>query len=238
MHMKLEKKVFVAFIVLVFALPSVFADAYGLSPLEQLPSPLLVLLCAAIPTTLLILYAVFKKKLREQTKLFLFWSIVVLVSLSTLYLVAHTFYYNIFSETNGPVHWHADFEIWICGEQQTLPSSQFPSNKVGTPLLHHHNDYRMHIEGTVFSWGDVTVGSFFDAIDGTLGQTYIGIPQEDGSMKYWQNGDYCGKKQGMLHLYVQKGDAETWEEIEEIPSYIISPYADVPPGDRLKLMFE
>ena len=195
-------------------------------------------MCAAIPTTLLILYAVFKKKLREQTKLFLFWSIVVLVSLSTLYLVAHTFYYNIFSETNGPVHWHADFEIWICGEQQTLPSSPFPSNKVGTPLLHHHNDYRMHIEGTVFSWGDVTVGSFFDAIGGTLGQTYIGIPQEDGSLKYWQNDDYCGKKQGMLHLYVQKGDSEAWEEVEDIPSYIISPYADVPPGDRLKIMFE
>ena len=236
--MILQKNLFIGLMLFVFALPAVFAHGHEPSLLEQLPSPLLVLFYTAIPTALLIMYAVFKKKLREQTKLFLFWSIVVLVSVSTLYIVAHTFYYNIFSETNGPVHWHADFELWICGEQQTLPSSPFPSNKVGTPLLHHHNDYRMHIEGTVFSWGDVTVGSFFDAIGGTLGQTYIGIPQEDGSLKYWQNGDYCNGKQGMLHLYVQKGDAETWEEIEEIPSYIISPYADVPPGDRLKIMFE
>lgn len=224
------------FCTFVFLLPSVFADEPSL--LEQLPSPLLVLLYTALPAALLLLYAIFKKKLREQTKLFLFWSIVVLVSVGTLYLVVHTFYYNILSETNGPVHWHADFELWICGEKQTLPTSQFPSNKIGTPLLHHHNDYRMHIEGTVFSWEEVTLRAFFDAIGGTLGQTYIGIPQEDGSLKYLQNDDYCGKKQGKLHLYVQKGDVENWMEIEEIPTYIISPYADVPPGDRLKLVFE
>ncbi|MBI5001761.1 hypothetical protein HZC31_00080 [Candidatus Woesearchaeota archaeon] len=236
--MTLQKNLFTGLMLFVFGLPLVFAHGHEPTLLEQLPSPLLVLFYTALLTVFLLLYAVFKKKMREKTKQVVFWSIVVLVSVSTLYIVAHTFYYNIFSETNGPVHWHADFEIWICGEQQILPSSQFPSNKVGTPLLHHHNDYRMHIEGTVFSWNDVTLSAFFNAIGGTLGQTYIGIPQEDGSLKYWQNDDYCGKKQGTLHLYVQKGDAETWEEIEEIPSYIISPYADVPPGDRLKIMFE
>ncbi len=234
----MPRKLFVLFLVFTLLIPFVFAHGHEPSLLEQLPTPLFVLLYTALPATLLLLYAVSQKKLREQTKLFLFWSIVVLVSVSTLYLVTHTFYYNILSETNGPVHWHADFEIWICGEQQTLPTSQFPANKMGTPLLHHHNDYRMHIEGTVFSFNDVTLAAFLDAIGGTLGQTYIGIPQEDGSLEYWQNGDYCGREQGMLRLYVQRGYSDEWEEAEDIPSYLISPYADVPPGDRLKLMFE
>ncbi|MEK6867760.1 MAG: hypothetical protein AABX98_02965, partial [Nanoarchaeota archaeon] len=187
---------------------------------------------------LLVAYAVLKKKQSKQEKYILFWSMVLILSIATLYLAAYTLTVTLLSVTNGPVHWHADFEVWICGEKQFIPESTGLSGKIGSSLLHHHNDYRIHIEGAVMDYEDIMLAQFFQDIGGSLGQNYIGISQEDGSVAYWQNGDYCPDgKEGMLRLYVQRGFSEEWQEVAEIPSYIIGPYADVPPGDRLKLVF-
>lgn len=217
-----------------------FAAAHG----QQLPppfssyNPFTVLIFVSILFFALVAYAVLKKKQSNQEKQLLFWSMVILLGSATLYLVAYTLTITLLSVTNGPVHWHADFEIWICGEKQTLPTSEGLSGKIGSNVLHHHDDYRIHIEGAVMDYEDIMLAAFIQEIGGSLGQNYIGIPQEDGSVAYWQNGDYClDGKEGTLGLYVQRGFSEEWENVEDIPSYIISPYADVPPGDRLKLVF-
>lgn len=178
-------------------------------------------------------------KLSNKHKTIFFWTIVFVVVTMTLYLFITTFFTNIHSATKGPVHWHADFEILICGEKQELPEAEFLENKIGTQALHHHNDYRIHVEGTVKELEDVSLDAFFHAIGGDIGETYISLLQEDGTVEHWQNGDYCpnGKK-GIVNAFVQQGDSTEWKEIEDIPSYIISPEVDVPPGDRIKIVFE
>jgi hypothetical protein len=223
---------------IVCTIPFVFGHSQQLPPLFSDYGPFTILTYVSILFFLLVAYAVLKKKQSKHEKHILFWSIVVILGSATLYLAAYTLTTTLLSVTNGPVHWHADFEIWICGEKQLLPESKGLSGKIGSSLLHHHNDYRIHIEGAVMDYEDIMLAQFFQDIGGSLAQNYIGIPQEDGSVAYWQNGDSCpsGEK-GTLRLYVQRGFSEEWEEAGEIPSYIISPYADVPPGDRLKLVF-
>ncbi len=234
-----EKQFFVAFLVFMLTIPFVFAHEQRLPPPFSTYDPFTTIIFVSAVFFLLVAYAVFKKKQSKHEKHILFWSMVVLLSTATLYLVGYTITVTLLSVTNGPVHWHADFEVWICGEKQILPTSEWLSGKIGSSVLHHHNDYRIHVEGAVMDYEDIMLTQFFQDIGGSLGQSYLSIPQEDGSVAYWQNGDYCpNKKQGTLHLYAQRGWSDTWEEVLDIPSYIISHYTDVPPGDRLTLAFE
>lgn len=236
--MNISRALFLGIISMPSILPSVAAHAQQLpAPFSQY-NPFTILILVSVVFFLLVAYALVKKKHSKHEKHILFWSMVVLLGCATLYLAAYTLTVTLLSVTNGPVHWHADFELLICGKEQLLPESEGLSGKIGSSVLHHHNDYRIHIEGAVMDYEDIMLAQFFQDIGGSLGQNHLGIPQEDGSVAYWQNGDYCpdGKK-ASLHLYVQRGFREEWEEVEEIPSYIISPYPDVPPGDRLKLVF-
>src|SRR3989338_5040844 len=235
--MNYKRHVLLSFCFMFVLMPATLPHTQLPSPFS-LYSPFLILGISSVLFALLVLYALFKKKQSKQEKYILFGSMVVVLGIATLYLVAYTLTITLLSVTNGPVHWHADFEIWVCGEKQFIPESKGLSGKIGSNTLHHHNDYRIHIEGTVMDYEDIMLAQFFQDIGGSLGQNYVRIPQENGSVAYWQNGNYCPDgKEEMLHLYVQRGFTAEWEEVEEIPSYIISPYADVPPGDRLKLVF-
>mgnify|MGYP001569409592 FL=1 len=68
----------------------------------------------AIVLIILILYAIFAKPRKEKTKKILFWSIATVSMASILFLAGSTVYLNMVSPNGGPVHWHADFEIWNC----------------------------------------------------------------------------------------------------------------------------
>ncbi len=237
--MNVLRALFLGIISMGSALPFVFAHGQQLPPPFSDYGPFTILTYVSVLFFLLLAYAVLKKKQSKHEKHILFWSMVVILGSATLYLVAYTLTITLLSVTNGPVHWHADFEVVICGEKQLLPESKGLSGKMGSSLLHHHNDYRIHIEGAVMDYEDIMLAQFFQDIGGSLGQNYVGIPQEDGTVVYWQNGDYCSNgTQGTLHLYVQRDFSEEFEDVEDIPEYIISPYSDVPPGDRLNLVFE
>src|SRR3989344_115684 len=95
-------------------------------------------------------------QMTHQYKKFFFLSITIPVAMVTLYLAGHTLYENAISVTGGPVHWHADYQVWHCGERIDLVDPNFPSNKIGTPLLHEHDDDRVHMEGTVVNWDEAT----------------------------------------------------------------------------------
>ncbi|MBI5072478.1 hypothetical protein HZA99_01535 [Candidatus Woesearchaeota archaeon] len=203
---------------------------------QVIPSPLFILGVGTIFCVVFIALVLLKKNWKNQEKKILFWALAIGVSAVTVYLLSYTLLVNSTSETNGPVHWHADFEIWVCGEKQTLPESEGISGRVGTPLVHYHDDYRIHIEGAVMNKEDMNLGSFFAAIGGALADSYIGIPQEDGSIKYWRNGDQCQDGHaGTLTLYVTKGQSVT--TVQNIAAYVISPETNVPPGDKLKFVF-
>ena len=53
----------------------------------------------------------FRRHLRAIHKKIFFYAIGFITIAVTLYLLGITIYWNVVSESNGPVHWHADIEI-------------------------------------------------------------------------------------------------------------------------------
>src|SRR3989338_7280715 len=101
----------------------------------------------------LLLFSLVKREKSEAVKLFIFWGMVIPVIFTTVFLAAATVIKNQTSVTKGPVHWHADYQIFICGVDQTPPTGKSTevqpgavdllnprgiSNRIGTPDLHEH----------------------------------------------------------------------------------------------------
>jgi hypothetical protein len=205
---------------------------------------------AAIYGTLVILVIMIlsvklKKNISRRMKKVIFVVISLIVLGITLYLAGGTIYLNLISESGGPVHWHADFEVYVCGEKQTLPTAyewctvttDSPlcgfTNKVGTEVFHHHDDLRIHIEGVVVELDNINVGSFFEIAGGEFTETMLTLPQSDGSMKTWMNGDLCADGSAGKLKFLVNGEPN-----EDFDRYIIKPFSTVPPGDVLEIRFE
>ena len=106
----------------------------------------------------------YEKKWKNHKQL-LFLGIMIPTIIATLVLVGSTLYVNVISETKGPVHWHADFEIWVCGEKVDILDPKGLSNRIGTSVFHEHNDNRVHVEGVVVDKKDVSLDEFFHQPD-------------------------------------------------------------------------
>lgn len=175
-------------------------------------------------------------------KKLIFALMVLVITIPTLYFIASTIYVNIISVTKGPVHWHADFEIYACGEE--LPPPEPPhrlSNKTGTPVLHQHEDKRLHVEGVVVDLSDVSLRSFFAVQGGELSNRSIKVPTGTGFATY-TNGDSCGDGvPGVwsVFLYKVNTDTETISKtkLTDFADHVLSPYIEVPPGDCLIFNF-
>ncbi len=162
----------------------------------------------------------------------LFLMIAIPVILSTLFLAGNTLYKNFHSVTRGPVHWHADYQVWACGKQLDLVNPKGLSNKIGSNLMHEHNDDRMHIEGVLDKREDVNLGNYFMNIGGMLKNDAISYPTVKGAVHY-KNGDTCPDGSiGTLKVYVNG------KRITEPVSYVISPQENVPPGDCIIYLFD
>ena len=197
------RKLFILFTLLLsFSL----VEAHGAEETEPLSllDPVLFLIATGVFLAVLVLLSlVFQSRLGKKAKKVIFILIVIPVLISTGYLAGHTVYLNLVSETGGPVHWHADFEIWACGEKIHLPGPENVfDNKVGTAVFHHHDDDRIHVEGILLDKQDADLSQFFKTIGGSLTTESIGIPQHDKTVKVWRNGDLCGDQPGKLKVYV------------------------------------
>ena len=85
--------------------------------------------------------------------------------------------------TSGPVHWHANFEVFLCGERQDFTTGyDFEKNRLGSHILHSHNDNVIHIEGQIPKREDIAIGNFFDL---------IGVPFSSTQIMDKTNGDLC-----------------------------------------------
>ncbi|MCM2325682.1 MAG: hypothetical protein NDI94_04410, partial [Candidatus Woesearchaeota archaeon] len=120
-----------------------------------------------------------------------YFLVAAITILITSYLVIATINLNLVSETKGPVHWHADFEIYNCGEKLDLIDPKGLSNKIGTPVFHEHNDDRMHVEGVVVEEEHVSLSEFIETIGGELTADSMKIETNDGVV-VMNNGDICG----------------------------------------------
>ncbi len=174
---------------------------------------------------------IFKDKIKDNNKKYIFWIMVLPVVLSALYLSGYTIYENITSETNGPVHWHADYQVLTCGNKLDLVNPTFPKNKIGSPLLHEHNDDRIHIEGTVNNLEDISLGKYFEVIGGKLEEGHLIYNTVQG-IKEYKDGDECNGTPSSLKVYVNG------ERIEDYADYLYYPDPLVPPGDCIIISFD
>jgi hypothetical protein len=186
------------------------------------------ILLTVISFFLLIIYT----KASESHKKLIFWTIALIVLLPTFYLAGHTVYKNVNSVTKGPVHWHADYQVWLCGEKVDLidPKGML-NNKVGSNALHEHNDDRVHVEGVVKQLSDINLGSYFRIIGGELTSTSIKYFTNNGLLTY-NNGDQCANGESKLKVYVNG------KKIEKPAEYVPAPQINVPPGDCIILVFD
>ena len=137
-----------------------------------------VVMYSAVALVLLVLVSAFAKDRFPKLKLPLF-ALISLVMLGTTFtLIGSTVYLNVNSESGGPIHWHADIEIWACGNEMEIrnPTGSL-SNKIGTSVLHEHDDKRIHLEGVaVDKEKDASLGKFFYVIGGALTEDALVLP--------------------------------------------------------------
>lgn len=157
---------------------------FGTEDLETFISnlSLTVTVVGAVLIVVLLLLAIIldkqKGKKPKKLKLPLFVAICVVVLGTTFTIGGGTVYLNVNSATGGPVHWHADFEIWACGNELELRDPHdFLSNKVGTATYHEHDDKRIHVEGVPISLPyDFSLGKFMEVVGGSISSSALTVP--------------------------------------------------------------
>ena len=192
-----------------------------------------VLLGSGIILVVLLIVSLLKKEQSEGLKTFLFWSMVFPVAFATIFLAMETVIENQQSVTKGPVHWHADFLIYRCGQQVSLKDPRGLSNKIGTAVLHEHGDERIHVEGTVEKYSDVSLGEFFEVVGGHFEDGHLQIPSNEGMIEM-TNGQSCPDGQIanlQVFLYKTENGIVTQSRLDDPASYIMSPESTIPPGD-------
>lgn len=165
-----------------------------LADLEKKVSTLsirVILLSTALLISLLIISSLFANKKHKHLKTPLFIMIVLTIMVGSLTLLGSTIYLNTKSSSKGPVHWHADIEFWVCDTQLEIRNpSGFLSNKIGTSTLHEHNDQRIHLEGVVVDGAvDASLGKFMRVIGGSISNSGLVLPIEDGIIEDFIDGD-------------------------------------------------
>lgn len=194
-----------------------------------------ILMVACVVLAILVIVSLKTKHPSQHLKQFLFISIIIAVAVPTLYMSIATIYLNNVSISKGPVHWHADIDIYNCGKEVNLQDPQgVLSNKIGTATLHEHNDKRIHLEGVVVHEDDASLGKFFRVIGGEITPSSITVPTDGGKLPL-VSGSMCPDGQeAQMQVFVYQTDAElyyTQKKLEDPASYLISPESVVPPGD-------
>ncbi len=195
--------------------------------------PILVLIAAGIVFGVGIFLAVVldHKKMKNYLRNILFVLIAVSVVVASAYLAGSTIYLNYASESKGPVHWHADYEVLACGEKIELVKPTGVTNRVGDPTVHEHGDNRIHVEGVLLKLEQASLHNYFESIGGEFDGKTLGMPTEHGYME-WSNGEMCGGRPAYWAVYVN--DVQL---VENPDGYVIAPHGTVPPGDKIRFVF-
>jgi len=189
-----------------------------------------------VSSILLVILSIVSIKLKNAhsgIKKLLFICFVLITVGTTLFLAFSTIYLNVVSISGGPVHHHADYEIWRCGEEFELADPEGLSNKIGSSTVHEHNDKRMHIEGVIVEEKDASLGNFFRLVGGSLENNRLVIPSHHGDVVL-ENGYDCldtDNTELQVFLYKVEGDAFVQTKLDNPRDYIISASQNVPPGD-------
>ena len=198
-----------------------------------------VVIIASIIILAFIVLTVLLKHFGEGLKKFLFAGVVIPTIAATLYMVGSTLYLNFTSSSGGPVHWHADLEIWDCGNKLDFVDPQGISNKVGTSTFHEHNDGRIHIEGVVKEKDEASLGKFFKFVGGSLSTDGFEVPTNNGQITRHNNDTCQNGDMGTLQVFVYqtRNDVFNQQKLNDPASYVLTPEGNVPPGDCIIVEF-
>ena len=195
---------------------------------------------ATVSGIFLLLSLLYQKHRTERGKWILFLGVSVPIAVGSLFLIASTIYENTTSFVGGPVHWHADFQIYNCGEFVNLRDPEGLVNRIGTPLSHEHNDDRIHVEGTIRDESEAGLPAFFSVIGGELKGDRIAIPTNDGLLLL-TNGERCPDGQAAeLQIFVYRMSPDgtvTQEKLTDFFAYRMTHSSRVPPGDCIVIEF-
>ena len=200
----------------------------------------IIVLIASIAIAGLTAVSLMWKRPKEKVKKVLFLSIAGITLLATLFLAISTIYLNAVSSSGGPVHWHADIEIWNCGEELTLRDPEGLSNKIGTSTLHEHNDKRIHLEGVVVKPPDASLGKFFYVIGGHLSSQELRVPTNTGIVAK-KTGDTCPNgDSGEVQVFAYRtvNGKYSQQKLADPADFIIAPSSSVPGGDCIIVEFD
>ena len=232
----MKKRIFFLLLIIALSVPFAYSheaeEDYGLDhselyPVSQSEATVFGLIAFGILIAIILL---FHKKMNEMAKKIVYYLVAAVAVLVTAYLVVTTLHLNSISLTKGPVHWHADFEIWACDKEILIKEPEGLSNKQGVDLMHAHNDQRIHVEGVILDKKQASLGAFFYAIGGSLSNDGFIVPTDTELVSY-HDGDHCNEKAGKLYVFVNG------QLISDSARYEISQYEKVPPGDRIKFVF-
>jgi hypothetical protein len=168
-----------------------------------------IMLASLLLVVLLVISSiVMKNKKHEYLKTPLFIAIAATIVLPSLLLMGSTVYVNTISESGGPVHWHTDFEFWVCGEEIELRNpTGFLSNKIGTSTYHEHDDKRIHLEGVVIEKEyDASFEKFMDVTDGDITTTSLKIATEDTIFENDLDGDKSSGNEEIVRTYLTRNE--------------------------------
>ena len=201
-----------------------------------------VFIFSAVPFLIL---AFSKKKISRQH--IYFWIIIYFVGAITLVIIFDTINLAMNSETKGPVHWHADFQVWKCGEKLDIKDPEGLANRIGTTSFHEHNDGRIHVEGIIKNIKDIDLHNFFNFLGGGLSETSFSVPTNQGLIDA-RDGEMCNGEtevgEVQIFAYIasnanaRQKSGFLVEQLKVNEKYIISPYQDVPPGDCIIVEFD
>lgn len=197
---------------------------------------------ATIVIVILVVAGAFVRNRWPKLKLPIFIGLSFTVIATTLLLAGLTIYLNVNSSSKGPVHWHADFEIWACDQKLNLRDPNgFLSNKIGTTSLHEHNDERIHLEGVVVEPHDASLGKFMRVVGGEISDSTLLVPLNEEKSAYFEDGQTCPDGTiGDVQVFVYSaGENKTYSQrkLERPEDFIIAPHPQVPPGDCIIIEF-
>ena len=246
----LPKSLFIASIFFFHVVAIVFANGEDIHDevIEVVPTleetirsnSIKVIIVATIIIVISVLLTIFLKNAGEGLKKILFSLIVIPTVVGTLFIAGSTLYLNFQSISGGPVHWHAEYEIWDCGEQLELGDPEGLSNKVGSATLHEHNDNWIHLEGVVTKESEASLGKYFDIVGGDISDDSFRIPTNEGLISR-HNGDLCPDgSEGLMQVFIYQTENKvyTQQKIKDPKNYLISPESSIPPGDCIIIEFD
>jgi len=144
---------------------------------------------ASVSLLILVIIATVVKDRLPRLKMPLFILMVISMAGSVMVLLGSTIYLNTQSDSGGPIHWHADFEFWACDNQLELrdPSGVL-TNKIGTAVLHEHDDQRIHLEGVVVDKEiDASLGKFLYVVGGEIDANTLKVPLNDDPSLWFED---------------------------------------------------